>query len=122
MAELLRYARKARQDERWNDAAAAYRTLIKEYPGTANSRTALVSLADIELKQLHNPQAALTHYNTYLAAPGTLEREALYGKAKAFRLTNNVSNEIKTLTKLVNKYPAGPISQAASKRLAELDQ
>ena len=120
MSELLTAARKARKDENWEAAAAMYGQLIRDYPGTANSRTALVSLAEIELKYLQRPKSALKHFNAYLAAPGTLEREALYGKAKVYRLTNARANEIKTLRTLVGKYPNGPISQAANKRLQDL--
>ncbi|MBN2715480.1 MAG: FecR domain-containing protein [Deltaproteobacteria bacterium] len=120
MADLLQAARQARKDENWSEAATIYRQLIRSYPQSANSRTALVSLAEIELKRLNKPQLALTHFNAYLASPGALEREALYGKAKAYRLTNSTANEIKTLRKLVSKYPIGPISQAAGKRLKEL--
>ncbi|MBN2529323.1 MAG: FecR domain-containing protein [Deltaproteobacteria bacterium] len=120
LSELLHAARVARRDGDWETAASMYRQLIRDFPGTANSRTALVTLAEIELKQLNAPKAALKHFNAYLKSPGALEREALYGKAKAYRAMNNGKLEQKTLKQLVASFPSGPISQAADKRLQEL--
>lgn len=122
VSDLLKAGRQARMEKKWKEAAAAYRILISDYPKSADSKTALVTLAQIELRKLHSPKAALVHFNTYLTAPGALEQEALYGKAKAYRQMNKMSNELKTLNQLIVKYPTGPISQAANLRIAELSQ
>ena len=120
LAQLLHAVSQARRENDWGEVAALYRQIVRDYPGTSDARTALVSLAQVELNRLNNPKAALGHFNAYLRSPGSLEPEALYGKAKAYRLTNNDTAEVKTLKKLVAKYPTGPISLAAEKRLREL--
>jgi TolA-binding protein len=120
LAQLLESVTQARRENDWIEVAALYRRILREYPGTPDSRTALVSLAQVEINRLNTPKAALRHFNAYLRAPGTLEPEALYGKAKVYRQLNNSANERRTLNTLISKYPTGPLSLAAEKRLREL--
>lgn len=118
--ELLTAEKRARRAKNWADVATIYQSLIRFYPRSHESRTALVTLGQIEIRKLNRPKSALRHFNAYLKSPGALEQEALYGKSKAFQMTQNPGNEIRTLKKLISKYPTGPISQAANKRLGKL--
>jgi hypothetical protein len=120
LAQLLESVTRARRENDWVEVASVYRRILRDYPGTPDSRTALVSLAQVEINRLNIPEAALRHFNNYLRTPGTLEPEALYGKAKVYRQLNNSADEKRTLQKLISKYPGGPLSLAAEKRLREL--
>ena len=120
LAQLLESVTRARRENDWVEVASLYRRILRDYPGTPDSRTALVSLAQVEINRLNTPEAALRHFNAYLRTPGTLEPEALYGKAKVYRQLNSGADEKRTLTKLISKYPGGPLTLAAEKRLREL--
>jgi tetratricopeptide (TPR) repeat protein len=82
-AALFGRARSLRVAGRYREAAAAYQELTTAYPGSDLSRVALVSLGELELSQLGQPQAALASFERYLAVGGSLTQEARYGRIRA---------------------------------------
>src|SRR5262249_18415250 len=63
---LLAEARTLRREDRWGDAVAAYRTLIKTHPRSSEAHTALVSLGDLLLDRLAQPEQAARAYQRYV--------------------------------------------------------
>ncbi|HWB81264.1 MAG TPA: tetratricopeptide repeat protein, partial [Nannocystaceae bacterium] len=84
--ELLAEARTLRREDRWADAVAAYRTLIKAHPRSSEAHTALVSLGDLLLDRLGQPDQAARAYQRYVKeGGGVLAAEARWGIISARR-------------------------------------
>jgi len=119
--ELLRLAQSLRASKDWSGAAQAYQALIRRHPGTAEARTALVSLASIQLDHLGRASGALANYDAYLSAGGgALAPEALFGKARALRRLGRTPAEAATLRELLAHYPGAIQAPQAKHRLDEI--
>ncbi len=119
--QLLRIARQYRMENNWREAEEAYQRLIHTYPSSAEAMTALVSLGDLQLRQLSNPKEALVSYNRYLKSRArVLEREALLGKASALRALNDRQGEADILRVFLDKYPDVLESSDVGRRLDAL--
>jgi ferric-dicitrate binding protein FerR (iron transport regulator) len=82
-AELLAQAQKWRAQGKYEACASAYRKLIAAYPGSHEAHVSRVSLGELSLRQLGQPEAALRAFDQYLERGGPLTREARYGKIQA---------------------------------------
>jgi len=119
--ELLRLAQSLRAAKDWRGAAQTYQALAKRYPGTAEARTALVSLGGIQLDHLGRPARALSNFEAYLrGGGGALTPEALYGKARSLRRLGREAAETAALRELLVRYPGAIQAPQARKRLEKL--
>jgi hypothetical protein len=119
-AELLRTASEARAQGQFARAAQAYRRLQTGYPGTAEARTSVLSLAELELSHLGRPAQALRSFDKYLQRGGALSREALYGKIRALRALGRHTQERQSIRTFLDKYPRSTYATTLRKRLEEL--
>jgi TolA-binding protein len=120
--ELFEEAQAARRARNWQEAAAAYRRLIEAFPTSAEARTALVSLASVQLKQLRQPAEALAGFERYLAlyGSGSLATEAAWGRACAFRELGQVERERAALQEFLSRYATSFQAEEAQRRLDEI--
>jgi tetratricopeptide (TPR) repeat protein len=111
---LLGRARSLRSAGRYREAAAAYQELASAYPGSDLSRVALVSLGELQLSQLGQPQAALKSFERYLAGGGSLTQEARYGRIRALTATGRTQAAREATDQFLHDYPGS--AQAESLR------
>lgn len=82
-ASMLGQAQLWRSQGKFNACANAYRKLIATYPNSNEAHVSRVSLGELSLRQLGQPEAALLAFDQYLERGGPLTREARYGKIQA---------------------------------------
>jgi len=102
---LFSAARQALREQRWSDAASAYRSLIANFPGSAEARTALVPLAKLELDRIGQPQAALEHLNAYIGGGGPLGVEAKLTRIRAYRSLGRAAEEARAIDEFLVEHP-----------------
>jgi len=112
--QLLAAARTHRSGGRFTEAAATYRRLLRERPGSAEARIALVSLGELQLSELGDAKGALASFEAYLRAPGDLAQEASYGRIRALRRLGRRSEELLAIQAFLRAYPSS--IQAAALR------
>jgi TolA-binding protein len=118
---LLREAVEQRAQGRFADAARAYRQLVTQYPSSSEARAALVSLGDLQLSRLGQPEAALRSFDAYLKnGDRGLRQEAEYGRIRALRALGRSQDEAKAIERLLERYPAGVHAESMRARLASL--
>jgi hypothetical protein len=119
---LLHTAQEARMHQKWQDAAKAYRQVLSLHGNEPDAVVVLVSLAQIELKHLQQPEAALGHFKAYLARNrhGALAAEATFGCATAYRALGRLDDEKLALRELISNFPSDVNAQAAKERLDAL--
>lgn len=117
---LMRRARNHKSDGNWRGAAASYKTVIKRFPKSNEAMTARVALAQIQLRRLNKPEAALSQFSKYLVYHGPLAQEALFGKAEAYRMMGRRQQERQALSSYLAKYPRGMYAKPAKTRLDRL--
>ncbi len=114
-ADLLEEARQARGGGHYGAAAAVYRKLVQLHPESPEARAALVSLGQLELGQLGQPEAALRSFRAYLSGSGQLRQEAEYGVIQALQRLGRKQEERQAIQAFLARYPkstqAGPLSQ-----------
>ncbi len=120
--ELAQRARTLRNTRKWSAAAAAFKELIRRYPGSGRARTARVSLGLILLDRLGNAKGALAQFSAYLASGrvGALAPEASYGRIRALRRLGRRSAEISALRTFLKLYPRSMHARNARRRLTKL--
>lgn len=113
LAKLARAYRRARLYER---AAATYRRLIEDFPGSEQADSGLVALAQIEMDALGRPSDALEHFQRYIeTAPGGVLAEAAWaGKVRALFAMGEMERVGAQARRYLELYPAG--SSAAQMR------
>ena len=123
-AELIRQARERVKARDWYGAAALYRRIADGFPGRSESVTVRVSLADIELDQLHTPSAALADYEAYLSTEpnGPLAEDALWGTCSAFSRLGRITEEKQALKTFVARFPQSLHEKVAQERLLLLEK
>jgi len=119
--DLLRQAQVCRRQHRWACALAQYGKLLREHQGAVVT-TALVAMAEIELRHMGRPGAALKHFDQYLGRrpSGSVAAEALYGKARALRALGRRAAEIQVLRSFVKRYPNAILTARVRDRLRSL--
>jgi len=121
-SELLREAHKLLRDGERDAAASKYGELMREYPASAEARSSLLSLAELELEHLGNAAAALQLADRYLAGgAGTLAPEARETRVRALRSLGRRGEERAAIEEYLKAYPESLRGPSLEKRLAELN-
>jgi hypothetical protein len=122
LKELKNRIQQERGQHSWRAAAQTYQTLIKHHPGSDQAKTAIVSLGQLQLEKLNQPEAALKGFERYLstAGPKPLAQEALFGKIKALGMLGNRSEELKAAEVFIRRYPIAVQVTQVKKRIEEL--
>jgi uncharacterized cupin superfamily protein len=108
-----------RQQRDWAGMSTAYERLIRGHRGTSQASLAMVSLGNLLIEKLDEPESALRWFETYLdASPGALVPEALFGKAKALRRLGDRRAELTTLKEIVTRYPQSLYARQAAEWIA----
>jgi hypothetical protein len=118
--EVLKRARDFRRQQDFAQAAAAYRELVREFPGAPESHAALVSLAQLELSHLGQPAKALASFDAYLARGGDLAVEAELGRIRALRALGDDAKEARAISQFLVAHPGHGEAGALRARLGEL--
>ena len=122
-SQLLSMALKQRMEGKWKKAAKTYEELIRTYPASGEAKSALISLGKLQLDKLNQPRAALRRFDQYLSLHGgPLSREALFGKASAFRAIGFTDKEKETLQLFLKQYPEALEAPSAKKRLKKIEE
>ena len=124
LQELIQVARECRKQRKWKCAESAYEKVTQLYPTHREAKTVLLSLAEIRLDYLNQPQKALSAYELYLftTPEGPLAQEALYGKIKSLSALGKKGGEENALRVFLKKYPTSVHAPNARNRLKELEQ
>ena len=117
--DLLKQANRLRRVQDWDRAARAYALVSKKFRGSDSEYVALVSEAEIQLRQLSDLARAKNCYQraSRLKPDGVLDAEILFGLAEVSQLQNNQVDELKFLRLLVQKYEHSPFAELAKERL-----
>ena len=119
-AAMLLKARELRAGGRFRESAEAYRALTAAHPRSAEARTALVSLGELELGQLGDPAGALRSFELYGAGGGPLSQEAAYGRIRALRALGRTAEEGRSIVAFLAAYPSSAQERALRARLEEI--
>ena len=115
---LLLDARRYRRQGSWPELARTYRRLINRHSRTEEAASAMVALADVLLRHLDNPRAALAMYDGYIQSKErTLLEEALIGKADALEGLGRVSEATTVLQTFLTRHPQSIHASAVRHRL-----
>jgi hypothetical protein len=120
-AELLKSARRMMREGRMRAAADAYETLRREHPRSDEAHTVLVSLGQIQLTALHQPERALELLDAYLERGGTLAEEARLNRIRALRALERPDQEALAIREFLAKHPRNFEATALRSRVAELE-
>jgi hypothetical protein len=115
-ASLLRLANAARSRGRTDEAVSLLREIQQRYRGSPEATLSLVSLGKLLLLK-GAPEAALQQFSSYLFVGGTLEEEALVGRAQALAALARSSEERSTWEALVARFPGSVYVARAQERL-----
>jgi TolA-binding protein len=120
-AQLFRKANEARRAGQAQQAIQLYRSLQRDFPGSAEAALSPVSLGSLLLNRA-SAGAALAQFDHYLAASPSapLAAEALYGRARALSALGRHSEEKQTWQQLLARFPGCPYRESARRRLGEL--
>jgi ferric-dicitrate binding protein FerR (iron transport regulator) len=109
-------ALKARGDAR--GAAEQYRALQRSHPTSREALASYVSLAELELRQLGEPAAALRHYELYLGqGGGALREEASIGRIRALQALGREQDALRHSQDFLKRYPKSPHAEALQRGL-----
>jgi tetratricopeptide (TPR) repeat protein len=104
-ADLLLRARDQRTRGRFADARDSYERLLASYPDTEEGRAALVSLGQMNLVELRNPEAALRLFDRYAGLGGVLLEEALLGRVRALGRLGRRDAERDAIDTFLARFP-----------------
>lgn len=103
---LLAEARTLRREDRWADAATTYRRLLRDHPRSSEAHTASVSLGDLLLDRLGEPEQAARAYLRYIRdGGGVLAPEARWGIIRARREQKDARAERKAIDDFIRHHP-----------------
>lgn len=120
--DLLAEARAALREQRWNDAATAYRKLVSTYPNTPEARTAVVPLAKLQVDRLGQPAAALPSLEAYIQSGGSLAVEAGLARIRALRALGRTADEARAIDEFLAAHPNSLETENLRARLGTLRQ
>lgn len=119
--DLLREARMLLRDGERDAAAAKYGELVRRYPSSAEARSGMLSLAELQLEHLGNAEAALELADRYLAGgAGTLAPEARETRVRALRSLGRRSEERAAIEEYLKAHRNSLRAPALRERLGEL--
>jgi hypothetical protein len=119
--DLLREARTLLRDGERDAAAAKYGELVHEYPSSAEARSGMLSLAELQLEHLGDAEAALALADRYLAGgAGTLAPEARETRVRALRSLGRRSEERAAIAELLKAHPDSLRAPSLRERLEQL--
>jgi len=118
-ASLFDAANTARRRGDHEAAAAAYRRLIGQYPGSTEARESWAVLGRMLLDD-GDASGALQSFDAYVQRGGALTAEAMLGKALALKQLGRTDDERAAWTALVDAFPDSVHAERARNRLAEL--
>ncbi|MCP4604942.1 MAG: tetratricopeptide repeat protein [Proteobacteria bacterium] len=109
MDSLVSLALAKRKVGKYPEAAEIYRRLIDEYPRSGAAQNALVSLGQLELKELGRPGRALKHFEDYLsrAPKGFLAEEARLGQVRSSGRLGRLDDVERTATAYLKTHSNG---------------
>ncbi len=118
-AQLFSAANSLRREGQLPRASALYRLLQHQFPRSDEARLSYVMLARLELARGAAGQA-LAEFNNYLSQVpgGTLEQEALQGKAEALSRMGRTQEQRAVLNELRTRYPNSLYAVRAREQLA----
>lgn len=120
-ADLLREARGLLRDGERGAAAAKYGELVREYPASAEARSSLLSLAELQLEHLGDAGAALDLADRYLSTGGgALAPEARETRVRALRSLGRRAEERAAIQDYLKAYPESLRAPSLQQRLREL--
>jgi outer membrane protein assembly factor BamD (BamD/ComL family) len=120
--ELFKRAKEARRAGELEGARSLFEQLREVHPRSPHARTALVSLARLELEGIGDARAALGHFDAYLALgrDTPLHEEALVGKATALARLGRSAEELGAWEQLLADHPDSPQIPRARERIDAL--
>jgi hypothetical protein len=120
-ADMLAEAHKQMRASRFAEAAAQYQALRQAYPDSPESRTVLVSLAELQVDRLGKPDDALRNLDRYLdGGSGALVEEARRVRIRALRALGDRSLEADAIEEFLAAHPKSFQAPALRSRLTEL--
>jgi hypothetical protein len=120
-AEMLAEAHKQMRASRFDEAAAQYQALRQAYPDSAEARTVLVSLAELQVDRLGSPDLALRNLDRYLeGGNGALVEEARRVRIRALRTLGNHDGEASAIEEFLAAHPKSFQAPALRQRMGEL--
>jgi hypothetical protein len=103
---LLAEARTLRRQDAWREAVSVYRRLVREHPRSSEAHTALVSLGDLLLDRLDEPEQAARAYLRYTReGGGALAPEARWGIIRARRKQGDARAERAAVDDFLRHHP-----------------
>jgi hypothetical protein len=120
-SDMLAQARQLMRAERFDEAAAQYQALRLAYPTSLEARTVLVSLAELQLDRLGQPQDALVSLERYLSGgSGSLVEEARRVRIRGLRALGDREHETAAIEEFLRAHPKSFQAAALRNRLTEL--
>lgn len=120
--EMLAQARRLMRSERFDEAATQYQALRQTYPESHEARAVLVSLAEVQLDRLGQPQQALDNLERYLSGGnGALVEEARRVRIRALQALGDRERETGAIGQFLQAHPKSFQAAALQHRLAELN-
>ncbi len=116
-AELLSAAQELRGSGRFAAAGKAYERLLRLHPKSSEASASLLSLGELQLGPLGEPQSALRSFESYLRRGGPLAQEASFGQIRALRRLGRHQKARRLTRQFLRDYPKS--AQAASLRSDE---
>jgi hypothetical protein len=119
-ADMLAEAHKLMRAGRFDLAAARYQALRHAYPDSAEARTVLVSLAELQVDRLGNPKQALQNLDRYLdSGEGSLVEEAQQVRIRALHALGD-ARETAAIEDFLRAHPKSFQAPVLRRRLVEL--
>jgi hypothetical protein len=119
-AQWLTQARKQMREGRFADAAASYLAIMQAFPNSETAHTVLVSLGQLQLVQLKDPQQAVASLDAYLEHGGALAEEARVARIHALAQLRRVGDEASAIDDFLAKHPHSLDVPELRARLASL--
>lgn len=120
-AVLFDQANQARHAGDRAGAVQGYRTLLAQYPGSAEAHEALAALGKILLDG-GDVARAVSCFDDYLAGGGALRQDVMADRALALQRLGRPGDEAAAWSALLASYPASVHGERARRRLVELEK
>lgn len=117
-SQLLDLAQEFRRSGAFGPAVATYEKLLAAYPGSSGAAISLVSLGQLKLSALSNPDAALLLFERYLERMprGSLRAAALSGKIRSLARLRRHAEVVAGVTAYLAAFPMSPATPEMYRR------